>query len=297
MTPANRERRRFLGGLVCTGSMLAAHVALGQESRDQLREPLYRVAQNDAQAPAAAAGHPLDKPLELAHKALEIIRNDIKDYTCTVVKRERVRGVLHDHEYMFAKIRNGKMVDGRTSVNFSAYLYFLKPEAVKGREVIYIDNENNGKMIVKEGGIKGKLLPSVWLKPDSALAMADNLHPITDLGLENLVLKLIDRAERERQVEGECDVQFMKNAKINGRTCTLLQLKHPVKRPQFDFHLAQVFIDDELQIPIRYAAYGWPEKEGEQPSLLEEYTYLNLKLNPGLTDADFDHNNPNYKFH
>jgi hypothetical protein len=30
---------------------------------------------------------------------------------------------------------------------------------------------------------------------------------------------------------------------------------------------------------------------------LEEYTYLNLKLNAGLVDADFDHTNPNYKFH
>ncbi len=29
---------------------------------------------------------------------------------------------------------------------------------------------------------------------------------------------------------------------------------------------------------------------------MEEYTYLNLKLNNGFTDADFDIKNPNYKF-
>lgn len=294
MTPGNWERRQFLSGLVCGGSLLAAQVALGQEPRDQLKQPVFRVANNPGQADAA---HPLDPALEMAHRALEILRNDVKDYTCTMVKRERVKGVLNDHEYMFAKIRQGKVdANGRPLVNFGVYLYFLKPEAVKGREVLYIENENNGKLIAKEGGLKGKLLPAVPLMPDSLIAMNGNLYPITDIGLENLVLKLIERAGREKKVEGGSEVQFMKDAKINGRVCTLLQLKHPVKQPQFDFHLAQVFIDDELQLPIRYAAYGWPEKEGAAPALLEEYTYLNLKLNAGLTDADFDVTNPNYKF-
>ncbi len=36
---------------------------------------------------------------------------------------------------------------------------------------------------------------------------------------------------------------------------------------------------------------------GGQPQLLEEYTYLNVKLNVGLTDADFDDKNPEYNFH
>jgi hypothetical protein len=291
MMRAHIGRRHFLGGLFGVGTVAAA--ALAQQSRNQLREPVYRVANAEAETGA----HPLDPALEIANRALEIIRNDISDYTCTLVKRERIKGTLLDHEYMFAKVRNPKVRDGREAAKLSVYLYFLKPEDVKGREVLYIDGDNNGKLIAKEGGIKGRVLPSVWLKPDSILAMNGNLHPITEIGLENLVIKLIERADREKKAGGECEVKFMKDAKINGRVCTLLQVMHPVKREQFDFYLAQVFIDDELQIPIRYAAYGWPEKEGAQPPVLEEYTYLNLKLNVGLTDADFDHNNPNYRFH
>jgi hypothetical protein len=57
-----------------------------------------------------------------------------------------------------------------------------------------------------------------------------------------------------------------------------------------------VFIDDELQVPIRYAAYGWPETEGGKPTLEEEYTYLDVALNVGLTSADFDPSNPAYDF-
>jgi hypothetical protein len=29
---------------------------------------------------------------------------------------------------------------------------------------------------------------------------------------------------------------------------------------------------------------------------MEEYTYMDIKLNNGFTDADFDDNNPNYGF-
>ncbi len=32
------------------------------------------------------------------------------------------------------------------------------------------------------------------------------------------------------------------------------------------------------------------------PELIEAYTYLNMKLNVGLTDADFDIHNPVYRF-
>ena len=72
----------------------------------------------------------------------------------------------------------------------------------------------------------------------------------------------------------------------------MIEVIHPTPRRNFRFHKAQVFIDNELRVPIRYAAYLWPENPGEQPPLEEEYTYLNLKLNNGFTDADFSRTNP-----
>ena len=95
---------------------------------------------------------------------------------------------------------------------------------------------------------------------------------------------------------GECDVKFFKGAKINGRVCTCVQITHPVPRRNFLFHLAKIFVDDELNVPIRYEAYEWPREPGGTPELIEEYTYLNLKLNNGFTDADFDRHNSNYHF-
>ncbi len=68
-------------------------------------------------------------------------------------------------------------------------------------------------------------------------------------------------------------------------------MTHPKQHPQVEFHIAQIFIDDELQLPVRYAAYIWPKAPGAEPEVLEEYTYQDLKINVGLTDDDFNINN------
>jgi len=290
-------RRHFLRGLALSGTSLLVSRAIGQE-RSDLKEPVFRVAKaaNTSGTTTAPSGHSLDPALEIAQEALGRIQKDLVDYTATIVKRERIKGQLGNYEYMFAKIRNRKMVDGRIETPLSVYLRFLKPEDIKGREVVWVEGANGNKMRAHEGGLLGRTLPSVWLDPHGVLAMRGQLHPINEIGIENLVAELIKRGEREKQY-GECEVTFQKGAKINGRPCTVLSVRHPEQREHFEFHLAQIFIDDEYNLPVRYAAFHWPTRKDDQTGpVLEEYTYLDLKLNVGLTDADFDSENPNYNF-
>lgn len=284
--------------LAATVMMLGLATARGQQAAPQQAAapqgpglmPNGDVAQGNANAGdagAAAVGvHPLQPALELAQKGLGELRSKIKDYTCTVVKRERIDGKLGEHEYMFAKIRHEP---------FSVYLYFLAPDAVKGQEVIYVDGQNDGLMLAHAGSGVRAMVGMVSLKPQSMLAMQGNRYAITEIGVENLARRLVEVAEHDKQF-GECDVNFFPNAKVNGRICTCIQVTHPVPRRNFRFHLARVFIDDEYTIPVRYEAYDWPQEAGGQPVLMEEYTYMNVKVNNGLTDADFDPKNTAYKF-
>ena len=238
-------------------------------------------------ATAATVGaHPLQPALELAQKGLAGLRGTIKDYSCTVVKRERIDGKLGEHEYMFAKIRHEP---------FSVYLYFLAPDTVKGQEVIYVDGKNDGNMLAHAGSGVRAMMGTVALKPQSMIAMQGNRYAVTEIGVENLAKRLVEVAEHDKQF-GECEVNFYPNAKVNGRICTCVQVVHPVPRRNFRFHLARVFIDDEYTIPVRYEAYDWPQEAGGQPVLMEEYTYMNVKVNNGFTDADFDPKNTAYKF-
>ncbi len=291
------DRRNFLSATAIFGgsALLSSSLWADDPASNGLIEPVLRVAKSDAAIAPSATAHPLDPALQVAHRSLQNIRQNIADYSAILIKRELIDGTLTDYEYMGIKIRNRKHVNGVMTTPFSVYMAFLKPASVKGREVIYVENQNNGNVVAHEGGMKGRFLPTVNLDPNGMMAMRGQRYPITELGLENLVVKLIEKGDRDRQ-RGECDVQFQKGAKVGGRECTVLSVTHPVARPYFDFHIAQVFIDDELNVPVRYCAYSWPHAPGGDPILLEEYTYQNIKTNLGLTDADFDQRNSKYNF-
>jgi hypothetical protein len=155
-----------------------------------------------------------------------------------------------------------------------------------------VKGANNDKIVAKEAKGVAALAGDVWLRPEGFIAMKGQRYPITDIGIENLVAKLIEKANRDKKNDPQgqfTTLRFIKGAKINGRRCTVLEAMHPEKKPWFDFNIARVFIDDEMQIPVRYAAYSWPEREGGKPVLEEAYTHLNLTANVGLKDEDFKH--------
>lgn len=262
-----------------------AGVRQGPTGRLPGARPPYRLVEHTAPAkpdrlanlgPARPNEHPLMPALRWAYSELGNIEK-IQDYSATLVKRERVGNKVGEPEYMFVKIRHRP---------FSVYIYFLGPPEKKGREVIYVKGRNNGNLLAHGTGLQRKL--GVFeLAPTSFLAMRDNRYPMTEIGILTLVRRLVEVGEQDIKY-GECEVKFFKGAKINNRLCTCIQVVHPVPRRNFLFHLARIFVDDELNVPIRYEAYEWPAKPGGPPRLLEEYTYLNLKLNNGFTDADFD---------
>ena len=234
-------------------------------------------------ATVVAEEHSLDPAIRVAKRAIKELES-IKDYSATMVKRERVDGKLLEHEYAYIKVRHDP---------FSVYIYFVGPKKVKGREVLYVEGKNDGKLIAHEGG--GLLPVTVKLKPDSFLAMRGNRYPITHLGIENLAQKLVERANQDKALGAPVEVKFFKGAKIDKRSVTCIQVTHPERHPKHLFYKARVFIDEE-HLPIRYEAYDWPKEKGGKPQLIEEYTYLKLDVNKGYTDEDFDEDNPNYNF-
>jgi len=220
--------------------------------------------------------HPLDPEIRDAKKRLAALEERVQDYSCRFIKQERVGGELRDHEIIDMKVRHEP---------FSVFMDFLKPDDVAGQQVAYVEGENDGKLIAKPVGLAGVLGP-VSLKPDGPLAMNGQRYPITHVGFVNLTKELIMVAEMDRQY-GECQVKHYKGAKLGDRVCTVTEVIHPVRRKNFRFHKVHIFVDDELDLPVRFASWTWPEEEGGKPVLQEEYIYSNIKLNPGFTDDDF----------
>jgi hypothetical protein len=288
-----------------TSTIVTPFSALAQAPAGTV-EPIYRTASQPAAKPATEVAarivpsvapqapfnleqlpgeHPLMPALRIAQDGVKFIDENVRDYSAILYKQERIAGELHDQEVAFVKVRHQP---------FSVHMFFLAPN--KGRECLYVEGPagTDGKLHARDCGFRRKL--GVFkLDPDGKLAMDGQKYPITKIGIRNLTTELITVASNDINY-GECDVRTAQTeiGPANGakRPVTLIEVTHPTPRKNFRFHKAQVFIDNELRVPIRYASYLWPSAPGEQPPLEEAYTYLNLKLNNGFTDADFDPKNP-----
>lgn len=254
-----------------------------------------RVAENTPTVIASPkAPHPLDRALGFAHEALNSMRSEVVDYTATMAKRERINGSIGETNFMNIKIRCPRTDAQGVKSPFSIYMKFRKPSDTTGREVIWVDGKYENKLVAHEG--KGLIAMKTWhLDPMGVLALRGQRYPIYEAGLENLILKLIEKAERDRAA-GPCIVNYREGLKINNRDCSMIELIHEEKKAPYEFHKAQVFVDTELNLPVRYVAYDWPKYEGGELELIEEYTYFNIKTNVGLTDQDFDIKNPSYNY-
>jgi len=298
--------RRFFG-IVTTAALLWVTPFVAAE--EKLSEPVYRVANETpavaapvAGQPAASAGdsaatpaapaatnaakvvfdltpkpgeHALAPVLRTLKATQDEIDHNVHDYACTFFKQERVDGELGEQQQMLMKVRHEP---------FSVYMSFLTPFA--GREVLYVDGQNSGKMVVLDAGFK-RMLGKMNIDPQGALAMSGQRRPITDVGIRNLTIKLTKMWEKESQF-AECDVTTQPGSKLGGRSATMIQVVHPVPRQDFKFYAARLFLDNELKIPIHFDAYTWPEQAGGNPPLDESFTYSNLKLNNGYTAREFD---------
>ena len=244
-------------------------------------------------APKVAA-HPLDRALAYANGALVSMQANVYDYTARMAKRESINGQLGKTSFMDMKIRCPRTNSRGQQTPFSIYMKFLQPRDASGREVMWVQGRDKNNLLAHQpGGIVG--MKTFELKPTGMLAMQGQRYPIYEAGLENLIVKLIEKATRDRAA-GMCEVTYRDGLAMNKRPCSLIEVVHHQKRAPYEFHKAQVLIDDEFNLPVRYTSYDWPSSPGAKPQIIEQYTYLNLKVNVGLTDEDFNPKNPAYNF-
>ncbi len=226
----------------------------------------------------------LQQGLDVVRRSLKAVER-YRDYTCLFVKRERVQAQLIGPQYMELKLRHQP---------YSVYMRFRKPESLRGQEVIYVEGQNDNKMIAHGVGLQA-VLGTMKLNPEGTLAMSGNRHPITNAGMKRLLEKLLHLAEEHAADAQRCRVQLIPGCKVNGRSCTLLQLNNPNPKSKLPLAIGRLFLDDQWNVPLHFQAYDWINR-GKTYVLVEEYSFTHIRFNTGLTDRDFDPKNPNYRF-
>lgn len=234
-----------------------------------------------ADEPSAAEEHPLKPAIRYAKACLEKVEA-LPGYEATFYKKEVV-GKSVISQQMKIKVRHEP---------FSVYLYFQTPH--EGREVIYVDGANNGKLLAHEAGLFS-IAGTMELMPSDPMVMGENRYPITMAGIANAVKVIINRWEEETKY-GEIDVKYFPEAKLGSLTCRVVEATHPVPRRQFDSHKIRMWVDTKSGLPVRMQKFGFPRKAGGEPPIIEDYTFTDIKTDTRLTDADFDRNNSKYSF-
>jgi len=201
----------------------------------------------------------------------------IKDYTCELAKREKIKGKMQEKQTIFLKFR--KPCD--------LYLTWIK-NPNKGRELIYRQGVDE-KVIVHEGGvILG--LASVRLALDSSLLMAETNHSLTHLDIGYTIKTIYDNLFRGLK-SGEVKLKFKGVEFTDGRRLYLVESWF-AKNSAKGYYAPHTLMghDSQTGLPLKISNYAADDQ------LFEEFYWGKVRFNAGLTDKDFDYKNPQYKF-
>ncbi|TWT56202.1 DUF1571 domain-containing protein [Allorhodopirellula solitaria] len=236
----------------------------------------------------------LEPLIEFATRAQLRFESEVDAYTCLLVKRETLEGKLEPTHYIRLKIRE-RRVDGERLVQpRSLYAKFLKPSDVVGREVLYVENERDGDLLVRRGGTR---LPNltVELDPEGRLAKRESHYSIVQSGIRPMLEQILERIESEIDPDN-IKIRYFADAKVDGRPCQHIEVSQVERRSNSTFQVAKVYIDIEHELPVFFSSYAWADNPEDDPVLQEQYAITQIDLNAELTDLDFDRTNPQYQF-
>lgn len=273
-----------------------------QDSFPSADQPDAKVAEDESRevigpdvlGPGAPPPESLEPLIQIARNGKELFETEVDAYTCLLVKRETIEGTLGSAQYLRLKIRERRFKDDKLVQPLSIYGKFLKPAKVAGREVLYVENERDGDLLVRRGGTR---LPNLTLEldPDGRLARTDTNYSIKQTGIRPMLEQILDRMESQPD-DDQVQIRLFADAKVDGRPCRHIEIRQLKRRANSDYQVAKVYIDDELQLPVYFASYAWSDEDDGAPILQEQYVITKIKLDAELTDLDFDRNNPAYQF-
>jgi hypothetical protein len=253
-----------------------------------------QVAQEPADenlTPEQLSERTLKRKVEMLNKGIAFLKTT-PDYVAQFTKRELVNGELLDEQTMTMKMRHEPL---------SVYLKWLDYEV--GREVMYVDGVNDGKMLVHPGGWRRRL-PAMLMPPDSSLAMAEARYPVTRAGMLALAMTVVGYNSEDLKVANFSSCKQLEDQQVGDRTCTCFVLEYKDRSVSAEYRKSITLIDKEWCVPLYIKNFGWPSEQQlasadldmDEATLLEHYTYTDVKFRSDLSQRDFDHTNEDYGF-
>lgn len=202
-------------------------------------------------------------------------------YSVNFHKHERIDGSMQKPQTIAMEVRHSP---------FSVYMKWRTGD--RGRQLLYKPEAQDGYAMVKLGGLKGRLLPAIRIKPDGSKAMAESRYPITKAGILPLIDTMLDYRRDDLKRSGvQCDM--LEHQDYNGTDCFCFVIRYPSAQVSKLYRTSIAYLDSESLIPLRIRNYTWaadsegllPEELDEQ-TLIEDYAFSDLQVKPDQICAE-----------
>ncbi len=217
-------------------------------------------------------------PLDFLRTSLQWYEKTVSGYRCTFQKQEVVDGKLQKIETMAMKFCENP---------FRVYLKWTRNPG-KGREVIYWDGKYDDKAVVHPDGLIGIIFRKVSLDPEGKTALKHSRRSLRHAGMANMLRVIIPQCQ-EAQTNGDLRLEYLGVRTEAGRPTYVFNRILPDGKGYTAFQCF-IYIDQQFLVPVRTEAYDW------QGRLISDYRYTDFEMNPGLTNDDFDPDNPDYEY-
>ena len=211
----------------------------------------------------------------------------VPDYMATFTKQERVGGDLSKVQQISLKLRHEPL---------SIYMKWRSGET--GQQVIFVEGQNEGKMLVKAGGLKGRI-GTLQLEPHSGLAMSQSRHPVMMVGLHKAAERILQyqTAALARGKGFHCELR--EDAEFDGRPCYSCLVVYESAEYSPDYRKSEILIDKQLSMPVSVRNFTWAQDADpatlDDETLIEHYTYSDIQIQQQFADADFSRANEDYR--
>jgi hypothetical protein len=213
-------------------------------------------------------------PVTFLEKCLERYQHQkITGYTCILEKQERIDGRLQEREVIDAAYR---------AQPYSVFMRW-KQGARRAASALYVEGENDNKMLIHPSGVAGMLRKVVSRDPEGADARAGGRYTIKEFGM----LKATERTLHDwkaAQKEGTLRVEYRgvyEIHEVGDRPCYVLR-RICAKPDAEGVGQVTLYIDQETWLQV-----GTVLKKEDGKTLVGEYLFHDIKLNPKFAADQF----------
>ena len=281
--------------LVRVSSRAERDVPLPPDARTDLA---IDVAQSPAQAVTPASDSMLLDSEDALKFSLLLLQDgarfveNIKTYSVVFHKQERLGGDLGEEQIIDLKVRH--------QPSFSVYMKWQNGD--KGRQVLYNEEYEDGRMSVKLGGLKGRFIPAIKLDPKGSEAMKEARYPVTEAGLLGMLRQIIVHRQQDVKNGEGVTCRRLPNMICDERECYVFEFEYHAQRFNDKYRKSLVKIDCRYHVPLHVINHTWATdvedlsvEELDELTLVENYSFTQMDFGREMIAQEFERTNPAYR--